>query len=401
MKVFKTIEWTLFAAFCIFSIIFIREVLEKFYSRDTSFKHYNIPVFEHPTITICLSQYFENGTKYQLKFNYGLDFRIKYHYDGFFLNKGKNYRNDSKEMILFEEIVTSHYGYCYKITTKSDKIIKGDSKYIKVYFNESIPHEHLPSLLKLYFTSEENSYGIIANAWMDGKVMLVNLNKNSNIEISIRPESYIYLNEKFRCSNESFYKCYTSHLNMINFENCPRKCLTVTLPDTVTDQHLFCKTEEEWNCIYKIQEYLWYSITANETCPKSCSILQYTGNVVYEHKYQTDKHSYKFAYLFNLPEKVEVYEEYLIYDVIGMIGSIGGTLGMCIGFSFTNMVTIIINFIQYQLKKLSKKVDNEIKPFHKSISEKPEKQLQKDVQVLKQKVEKLGATLSKIMKSKC
>ena len=117
MKVFKTIEWTLFAGFCMFSIILIREVLEKFYSRDTSFKHYNIPVFEHPTITIGLSQYFENGTKYELKFSYGLDFRIKYHYDGFFLNKGKNYRNDSKEMILFEEIVTLYYGHCYKITT--------------------------------------------------------------------------------------------------------------------------------------------------------------------------------------------------------------------------------------------------------------------------------------------
>ena len=29
----------------------------------------------------------------------------------------------------------------------------------------------------------------------------------------------------------------------------------------------------------------------------------------------------------------KVYEEYLIFDAIGMIGSVGGTLGMFIGFS--------------------------------------------------------------------
>ena len=32
-----------------------------------------------------------------------------------------------------------------------------------------------------------------------------------------------------------------------------------------------------------------------------------------------------------------------------MIGSVGGTLGMCIGFSFTNIITYVINFMQHVL----------------------------------------------------
>ena len=35
--------------------------------------------------------------------------------------------------------------------------------------------------------------------------------------------------------------------------------------------------------------------------------------------------------------------EYLVYDIDGMIGSIGGTLGLFIGFSFLDVIKEIIN----------------------------------------------------------
>ena len=43
---------------------------------------------------------------------------------------------------------------------------------------------------------------------------------------------------------------------------------------------------------------------------------------------------------------VTVFQEYLIYDEISMIGSIGGSLGMCIGFSITNALSFVLNYIQ-------------------------------------------------------
>ena len=36
-----------------------------------------------------------------------------------------------------------------------------------------------------------------------------------------------------------------------------------------------------------------------------------------------------------------LYEEYLIYDWIGMIGSIGGSLGLFVGFSFRDLFTYL------------------------------------------------------------
>ena len=48
------------------------------------------------------------------------------------------------------------------------------------------------------------------------------------------------------------------------------------------------------------------------------------------------------------PEQI-IYKEYLVYDAIGMIGSIGGSLGLCIGFSIFDTLCM---FVDFALKKL-------------------------------------------------
>ena len=40
---------------------------------------------------------------------------------------------------------------------------------------------------------------------------------------------------------------------------------------------------------------------------------------------------------------VTIYEEYLIYDFIGMVASVGGTIGMFIGFSFRDVFTVVFD----------------------------------------------------------
>ena len=47
-----------------------------------------------------------------------------------------------------------------------------------------------------------------------------------------------------------------------------------------------------------------------------------------------------------------VHEEYVIYDAVNMIGSVGGTLGLCIGFSFTGVISFLISLLQKGIGKL-------------------------------------------------
>ena len=70
---------------------------------------------------------------------------------------------------------------------------------------------------------------------------------------------------------------------------------------------------------------------AGSECKKSCFNLEYSGEVMF-YRQDPPKYEnwdiYEFRYtLINEDFVSNVYEEYLIYDAIAMIGSVGGTLG--------------------------------------------------------------------------
>ena len=78
---------------------------------------------------------------------------------------------------------------------------------------------------------------------------------------------------------------------------------------------------------------------------KPCTKLQYKQDAstdVYD--YYDDainnvpKNQVKFGIQFVNPPRVSVKEEYIIYDSVAMISAIGGTMGLCIGFSFSGIV---------------------------------------------------------------
>ena len=57
-----------------------------------------------------------------------------------------------------------------------------------------------------------------------------------------------------------------------------------------------------------------------------------------------------YIYFSVTPEKI-FYKEYLVYDAIGMIGSIGGSLGLCVGFSIFDTLCMFVNFVWKKLRK--------------------------------------------------
>ena len=100
------------------------------------------------------------------------------------------------------------------------------------------------------------------------------------------------------------------------------------------------------------------SFTAFDTykanCSQPCSIVQYNGKIdLWEYNELNMKESSFVVYLrFAPPLTSTLYEEYLIYDVFGTIGSVGGTLGIFIGFSFSGVLSLITSFFK-NLKRVS------------------------------------------------
>ena len=60
---------------------------------------------------------------------------------------------------------------------------------------------------------------------------------------------------------------------------------------------------------------------------------------------QNAKRSVQINYYIPLKD-MTIQKEYLIHDFIGMLGSIGGTLGMFIGFSFLGVISSLMEYFQ-------------------------------------------------------
>ena len=78
-----------------------------------------------------------------------------------------------------------------------------------------------------------------------------------------------------------------------------------------------------------------------------CSVIEYSGQPIEE--------SYGKAGDFRMiwdysTKSVLTLEEYLVYDVIGLISSAGGFLGLFLGFSFLSFAFDLIDIVLYKLQ---------------------------------------------------
>ena len=107
----------------------------------------------------------------------------------------------------------------------------------------------------------------------------------------------------------------------------------------------------ECDCAKDIVDKFLHNISRSDECPTSCSTTEYSGKITHDGNSYHDKSAalhFKFAY----PLVIKVYEEYIIYDIIAMIGSVGGTLGLFIGFSFNNILANLIKYFQWIAMKI-------------------------------------------------
>ena len=82
-------------------------------------------------------------------------------------------------------------------------------------------------------------------------------------------------------------------------------------------------------------------------CPRSCSYLQYNGkaNPIYG---MNNSRMISVTYWFGNRNDVKTFKEYLIYGVTDVIGFVGGTLGLFVGFSFLDSVVRIVNYFRFK-----------------------------------------------------
>ena len=205
-------------------------------------------------------------------------------------------------------------------------------------------------VIGIALSSEENSVsggnviqtGSLRLTHHDGKVQthLGKIGTDKIIEYTTR--KYIYLSERCRQQsfNEKLFKNISKHV-----QECSTPCRDERNFGSRLNKilaHLpVCQTASEGECFRAVAKHSYANLKSLEPCNRieyraetQTSGLQSKGNKV------------TFYLRMESSRKVKIYEEYLIYDLVSMIGAIGGTLGLCIGFSFNDVCNFLLNHLE-------------------------------------------------------
>ena len=259
------------------------------------------------------------------------------------------------ETINLEKIINEDF-QCYKLTSlpKNKYIIKKRTN-IFINFTDNFPKKELPKSLKVYFTSEKNSYGIISDKWVDGNVMKTSIANNTHKTLKLNSVQH----NNLPCDHESYYECISRTIAGI-LKRSSIQCGAASLPSyPLCNETMRNNVMDFWPALHESAD----KCTNNKH--RLCVTLDYTEKETSSS--QLDHGTYHGTFLFGLSYEISsnstrIYDEYYIYDGINVVGSVGGTLGMCIGFSFSGLISSLLSILQNTI------CSNKVKPSNRKLS---------------------------------
>ena len=303
---------------------------------------------DHPNITV--EQIFNEST-----YILGTDFKMKisnYKYKLTELQEGNNnsiaISENEQGMVQVEQIYGWPSGLCYKVLPKY-KLQTKFYLFITLTFTDSLAKANKPKKVEAFITSNSNAYGVIGGAWVEGDVYYtsVSVHKATKMgRVSLKAVGYKAHPSTSTCSKSlSYYECIgIIFLLKEHNKNCSTFCIPIiwkSIIELVTNEtFIICETFKENYCMARLLDDIF--TYESRQCLESCETLKYSGRKLTDGAYYSGSNA-ELAILFTSANFIE-WEEYVIYDWIGMIGSIGGSLGLFIGFSFRDFLNYFIQF---------------------------------------------------------
>ena len=347
--IFKIFEFAMFMGLSVISIILSWEALVKFQSMDTNLKQRHETVKRFPTLTICPNQ---DG------YAYGKDFHFNIYDTISNLLKDKEHKNNVLKEgpndefgIQVRETISAYFGRCFRLIPTRHVAKKSFDVAIAIKFSNIIPEAEIPSS-KVFFTSEINSIGIGRAYWYEGQEYWRVVPIKRRISFRLIEHEYKYFEDKSGCSMDlSWYECYAATVESSSFADCPEKCLAHSIHHNKSEKLRFCKSNTvEWQCSNEVLRELRKQIIEKDTCLRSCTIRNYEGT---SQDYPFDhNNTIAFNYYFAPPYIATIHEEYLLFDFLGLISSVGGTLGIFIGFSIIAIISGLLSYILAFINKI-------------------------------------------------
>ena len=272
------------------------------------------------------------------------------------LNVGANTIKEEGEHVqnyVVKENLSTHYGKCY-IVIPNQLHMKPLEDMWSVTIARNITSEN-KDMTKIYIQISANDTFNSVNFKMRGvkndiMEQIFTEEKNGYIEIEYTEKNMEFTKE---CSEDGFFRCFAKRIMVTSEFNCSRKCIPIyaqSVMENIDHDIPQCANNDEEYCMIGLESYKkWMKLKS--ACLKQCK----NKSAILELDRLTSKPVYPIGnvqlelYLSVTAEKVKQ-KEYLIYDGIGMFGSIGGSLGLFVGFSLFDSLSLVL---EYVFKKFS------------------------------------------------
>ena len=231
-----------------------------------------------------------------------------------------------------KEVSTINQGMCYVILPNEIFMSPYLDHLTLIIAKNSTSKEDKMDKVMMQISSKDTFPAIFATApAVNNELITIDFdlqNEDNFLDIDYTEENTEYIND---CNKMAFFKCYATKIAESEEFKCPKKCIPLifqSLMDTIDHNIPRCETDEEHYCMVKT-EASKIIFKLKSTCQKQCN---YQGSKLFIQKSEID-YSYQFgsmqrAIRLNVLPDIVYNKEYLIYDDIGMFGSIGGSLGL-------------------------------------------------------------------------
>ena len=312
----KIIEWIFFIGFSILAGIFAFGVLQQFFLQKTSFSQLEETVNDYPVVTIILLGHKASEVNQS-------NVIIRYWVGGktfpnfFRLDIGLNHIHNDQynitEKVTLESLENNYGNRAFRIIHSTPMISDGYSPKIKIYTKLEKKNDSDSDLVEFFLTSLDNSPGFYYYYWKDGRQFQIEISKNTQIKYAIQTQITNYLEKIGKCQKDSYYNCIASHLDAIEFDKCPNKCIPEIFSNMGKNYAApFCQNDShnQRQCVLKhmYDEEVWAS------CKRSCSITEYLGQPYLNIPIKSDEEDWDLYYFkYRINQLASTKDEYLIY----------------------------------------------------------------------------------------
>ena len=342
ISISKIIDTFVYIALSLLGLYFIYEghILEKYRSKKTSYAEYDEEITELPTMVTYIDKNIRNQFKYGKDFNisFGRVSTPKNLTDGVNIVDG-----DSGLKVDFERLLG---GNVFKIMPINF------SPGMKLSYKLSYYFTKVTQMFRVYLhmASENYSIDLDYDKEYDGSRKKTLLYLGDRKKITLTAIKHVFLKSMRDCRDEPHNEVV---LKMIA-ENIPKVCDHPCRAQY--HRNLGKRLESKFRhlllpiCTNKDGEKCYWNFLHDLEDKEPCTKVDY--EIKWDlYKNETEKEAH-FELKRSHPAKVHVKEEYLIYDNVALVSSIGGTLSLCIGISFYNLYTILRDWTMKEIGRM-------------------------------------------------